>query len=205
MSVKADLTVNPKATPVSDTGLQAAGFCDDLAERASRWHEGAALVEDLTPDEITTLGALMPKVRAQAGQALIREGETGDWMLLLLSGTIDVTKAAETGAPSRLAVIKGGRAVGEMSMLDGSPRYATCTALEDVEAAVLTRATISALIREHPGIGAKLLVQLTQLLARRLRNTSNQVVRLLQKQGDGGLDGKSRRWTDKATEVPTSG
>lgn len=198
------LTENPNATAMADTGLQAAGFCDDLAERASRWHEGAALVEDLTPDEITTLGALMPKVRAQAGQALIREGETGDWMLLLLSGTIDVTKATETGTPSRLAVIKGGRAVGEMSMLDGSPRYATCTALEDVEAAMLTRATISALIREHPGIGAKLLVQLTQLLARRLRNTSNQVVRLLQKQGDGDLDGKLRRWTDKATEVPAA-
>lgn len=167
----------------ADSGLEPDGFCDDLADRASLWHHGAALVEDLTPAEIATLGSWMPKVRAKAGQVLIREGEIGNWMLLLLSGSVDVTKATETGAPSRLAVIKGGAAVGEMSMLDGSPRYATCTAIEDIEAAVLTRAAISTLIREHPGIGAKLLVQLTQLLARRLRNTSNQVVRMVQKFG----------------------
>jgi CRP/FNR family transcriptional regulator, cyclic AMP receptor protein len=65
-------------------------------------------------------------------------------------------------------------------MLDGSPRYATCTAIDEVEAGVLTRATVAALIREHPAIGAKLLVKLTQLLAQRLRNTSNQVVKLVQ-------------------------
>ena len=57
------------------------------------------------------------------------------------------------------------------------PRYATCTALDDVEAGVLTRAAIAQLIREQPGVGAKLLVKLTQLLAQRLRNTSNQLVK----------------------------
>ena len=170
------------AHSIEASGLEITGYCDDFAERASLWQHGAALVEDLTPAEIAILGALMPKVRAKAGQALIREGDTGDWMLLLLSGTVDVTKARDSGVPSRVAVIQTGAAVGEMSLLDGSPRYATCTAISDVEAAVLTRATISGLIKEHPAIGAKLLVQLTQLLARRLRNASNQVVRLVQKQ-----------------------
>jgi CRP-like cAMP-binding protein len=65
-------------------------------------------------------------------------------------------------------------------MLDGEPRYATCTALDDVEAAVLTRAAVGKLIHDHPAVGAKLLVKITQLLAQRLRNTSNQLVRKLQ-------------------------
>ena len=57
---------------------------------------------------------------------------------------------------------------------------ATCTAIEAVDVAVITRPAIVRLIDKHPAVGAKLLVKLTQLLAQRLRHTSNQVVRLLE-------------------------
>ena len=164
-------------------GLQFDGVCTGLSRHAAQWRQTAALLEDLSFDEADALGALMPLVRARAGQALIKEGDVGDWMLLLLSGTVEVIKTSEAGEVSRLAVIKQGAAVGEMSMLDAAPRYATCLAIEDVQAGVLTRAVIARLIQEHPAIGAKLLVKLTQLLAQRLRNTSNQLVKLLQKQG----------------------
>ena len=66
-------------------------------------------------------------------------------------------------------------------MLDGGPRYASCRALSDVEFGVLTRAAVAALITDHPAVGAKVLVKITQLLAQRLRNTSNQLLRQLQK------------------------
>ena len=82
---------------------------------------------------------------------------------------------------SRLGVTTEGAVLGEMSMFDRDVRYATCTAIDAVEAAVLSRAAIGQLIRQHPGVGAKLMVKITQLLAQRLRNTSNRLVRLLQK------------------------
>lgn len=161
-------------------GLQLDGTCSGLSRYGLQWRQTAALLEDLTAQEADTLGVLMPMLRARAGQALIRQGEVGDWMLLLLSGTVDVIKTSESGEKSRLAVVKQGAAVGEMSMLDGAPRYASCLAIEDVQAGVLTRNMIAHLIQDHPAIGAKLLVKLTQLLAQRLRNTSNQLVKLLQ-------------------------
>lgn len=164
-------------------GLEIDGVCTGLSGYSAQWRQTAALLEDLSTDEADALGSLMPLVRARAGQALIKEGDVGDWMLLLLSGTVDVIKTSDAGEVSRLAVIKQGAAVGEMSMLDAAPRYATCLAIEDVQAGVLTRAVIAQLIQDHPAIGAKLLVKLTQLLAQRLRNTSNQLVKLLQKQG----------------------
>ena len=170
----------PIEAQLRQAGLEQLGFCTDLSSHAPKWRHDAALLEDLTPAETDTLGALMPLVRARPGQALIKEGDAGDWMLLILSGTVDVTKQSEHGAPSRLAVIKHGAAVGEMSMLDAAPRYASCVAIDEVEAGVLTRATIARLIQDHPAIGAKLLVKLTQLLAQRLRNTSNRLVKLLQ-------------------------
>lgn len=173
-------TVNPTPSieqQLQSAGLELLGTCMGLSLYTPGWRHGMALLEDLTPREMDALGALMPKVRAQAGQVLICEGDMGDWMLLLLDGTVDVTKKTGPGGASRLAVIKQGAAVGEMSMFDAAPRYASCLAIETVEAGVLTRGTIARLIEDHPAVGAKLLVKLTQMLAQRLRNTSNQLVR----------------------------
>lgn len=183
MAAPAALTPDDLVARLALSGLHTVGFCNQLSQRTAQWLHEAALLEGFTSEEANTLGALMPRAEIPAGQALIKEGDTGDWMLLLLDGSVDVTKTTETGVQTRLAVIQVGAAVGEMSMLDGSPRNATCTAITPVECAVLTRATIADLIQNHPAIGAKLLVKLTQLLAQRLRNTSNQVVKLVQAAG----------------------
>ena len=174
---------SPVLTPVEallrGRGLELLGHCQDLSNRFPQWKHDAMLLEDLSHTEADALGSFMPLLRASAQQPLIVEGEVGDWMLLLLSGTVDVTKRSDSGAVSRLAVIKAGASVGEMSMMDGAPRYASCVALEEVHAGLLTRDAIKLLIRDHPAIGAKLLVKLTQMLAQRLRNTSNQLVKTL--------------------------
>jgi CRP-like cAMP-binding protein len=169
-------------------GLQLLGPCSPLSVRPEILLV-SPLLRDFTPEEVDLLGASMLRVRAQPGQVLIAEGEASDWMMLLLQGAVDVGKrkigagmdSEEPGDVTRLAVVKEGAVIGEMSMLDGEPRYASCWALGEVEAAVLSRAAVGHLISEHPGVGAKLLVKLTQLLAQRLRNTSNQLVKLLQK------------------------
>jgi len=171
-------------------GLEVLGSCQKMSGRGPALLQHSALLEDFTLKELDTLGEAMLLIRAQPGQVLIAEGDAGDWMLLLLSGTVDVTKTtpADDDDPdahenrSRLGVTTEGAALGEMSMFDRDVRYATCTAIDAVEAAVLSRAAIGQLIRQHPGVGAKLMVKITQLLAQRLRNTSNRLVRMLQKQ-----------------------
>ncbi len=170
-------------------GLEVLGSCQKMSGRGPALLQHSALLEDFTMKELDTLGEAMLLIRAQPGQVLIAEGDAGDWLLLLLSGTVDVTKItpADDDDPdavdnkSRLGVTTEGAVLGEMSMFDRDVRYATCTAIDAVEAAVLSRAAIGQLIRQHPGVGAKLMVKITQLLAQRLRNTSNRLVRLLQK------------------------
>jgi len=166
-------------------GLEVLGPCDQL----SRWPgimQQSPLLEDFRQEEVDVLGSLMLHVRAQPGQMLIVEGEVNDWMMLLLRGTVDVGKRIgpdaapeERGDNTRLAVLRTGAVLGEMSMFDGEPRYASCWALSEVEAAVLDRGAVGLLVRTRPDIGAKLVVKLTQLLAQRLRNTSSQLVKLL--------------------------
>lgn len=168
--------------------LEVLGPC----ERLSQWQglvEHSVLLQDFTPAEVDALGALMLHVRAKPGQMLIVEGAADDWMMLLLRGTVDVGKRvgpeAERevrGDNTRLAVLRTGAVLGEMSMFDGEPRYASCWALSEVEAAVLDRGAVARLVQVRPEVGAKLLVKLTQLLAQRLRNTSSQLVKVLRRQ-----------------------
>ena len=189
---------------LQSAGLQVVDHCQRLASYSPDLLEHSPLLEDFTPEEADVLAASMLLVRAAPGQVLIREGDSGDWMMLILKGTVDVTKHIELradegteslpgpvpdvagvarmeSAESRVAVLQRGAAIGEMSMLDSGLRYTTCTAIEPVEAGVLGSHAIGLLIRDHPGIGAKLLVKITQLMAQRLRNVSNQLVKLLQK------------------------
>jgi CRP/FNR family transcriptional regulator, cyclic AMP receptor protein len=189
---------------LQSAGLQVVDHCERLASYSPDLLEHSPLLEDFTPEEADVLAASMLLVRAAPGQVLIREGDAGDWMMLILKGTVDVTKHIEVRADdaaestpgsvpdvagvvkmesteSRVAVLQRGAAIGEMSMLDSGLRYTTCTAIEPVEAGVLGSHAIGLLIRDHPGVGAKLLVKITQLMAQRLRNVSNQLVKLLQK------------------------
>jgi len=169
-------------------GLEVLGPCEKLSKMPMLM-QNSALLQDFTPAEADTLGEAMLRIRAHAGQRLIAEDEASDWMMVLLRGTVDVGKrriGADADSPdpadiTRLAVLKEGATLGEMSMLDGEPRYASCWALVEVEAALLTRAAVAGLIKDHPAVGAKLLVKITQLLAQRLRNTSSQLVKVLQR------------------------
>lgn len=171
-----------------DAGLEVLGPCERLSQWAGVTGHGS-LLEDFLPPEVDVVGSLMLHVRAQPGQMLIVEDQVNDWMMLLLRGTVDVGKRigpeAEPevrGDNTRLAVLRTGSVLGEMSMFDGEPRYASCWALSEVEAAVLDRPAVARLIDARPDIGAKLLVRLTQLLAQRLRNTSSQLVKVLRRQ-----------------------
>lgn len=170
--------MKPVEQELASRGVEILGPCTGLAQYSETLLQESALLDNFTQAEAEALGSVMTRVRAKPGQVLISEGTTGDWMMLLLKGTVDVTKVSARGTPSRLAVIKSGASVGEMSMLDSAPRYATCSAIEEVEAGVLTRDAIQRLIHERPAIGAKLLVKLTQILAQRLRNTGNELVRV---------------------------
>ena len=66
--------------------------------------------------------------------------------------------------------------LGEMSMIDGEPRFATCVAAERCMIAVLTRESLARIILEQPILGAKILMELVLMLSQRLRQTSSKLV-----------------------------
>ncbi len=146
------------------------------------------LLENFSPAEVRLLAHFMDVYRAEPGMEIIREGEGGDFMTMLIEGRVEVQKRDRWNTPQPIAVVEAGRTLGEMSMIDGEPRFATCVATEPVLFAVLTRENLARIIVEQPMLGAKILMELVLMLSQRLRNTGG---RLLQ-----ALDEKSQRAHD---------
>jgi CRP-like cAMP-binding protein len=106
-------------------------------------------------------------------------------MLMLLEGRIEVHKRDRWNTPQLLASVESGRTLGEMSMIDGEPRFASCVAVEPSLIAVLDREGLARIIVEQPLLGAKLLMELVLMLSQRLRATSQRLLGLLDEQSQG--------------------
>lgn len=138
-----------------------------------------ALLENLSSAEVRLLAQFMRVYRAGPGTEIIREGEGGDFMLMLLEGRVEARKRDRWHAPQLIAQVEAGRTLGEMSMIDGEPRFATCVALDPVLMAVLDRENLARIIVEQPLLGAKVLMELVLMLSQRLRATSSQLLGLM--------------------------
>jgi CRP-like cAMP-binding protein len=101
------------------------------------------LLENFSTAEVRLLAHFMDVYRAPAGVEIIREGEGGDFMLMLIEGKVEVQKQDRWNTPQLIAVVEAGKTLGEMSMIDGEPRFATCIAVEPTLVAVLDRENLA--------------------------------------------------------------
>lgn len=155
-----------------------------LVDASGSAHEAARLLRaptalmQLSETEALTVVSFMRPRRYKAGATVIRQGEADDtgFMVLVLGGEITVEKLqASRNAPVTLSVLGPGSLIGEMSLVDGEARSASCTASTDVTCAVLTREALEALIAEQPATAAKLMTAIASRLAERLRESGQKL------------------------------
>src|SRR5437764_10687219 len=144
------------------------------------------LLEHFSLGEVSTLAHFMDMYRAETGMEIIREGDGGDFMLMLVQGKVEVHKRDRWNTPQLLATVEAGRTLGEMSMIDGEARCATCIAAEPTLIAVLDRESLARIIAEQPLLGAKILMELVLMLSQRLRSTSERLLGMLDEQQAAG-------------------
>jgi CRP-like cAMP-binding protein len=160
-----------------------------------------ALMQLSEAEALTVVGFMRPK-RFRNGTLIIRQGETADtgYMVLVLDGEITVESLiARRVNPVTVTVLGPGSLIGEMALVDGAARSASCTASSDVLCAVLTRDALEALIDEQPATAAKLMTAVAQRLAERLRDSSHklqvysQLVQTMQQEIDKLMPTPDRR------------
>jgi len=118
-----------------------------------------------TPRELRTVARFVETAELPAGTHLVREGEEGDAMFVLLEGAAVVKTGARV-----LARVGEGDYFGELALLDGEPRAADVVAETDVTVAVLGIRMFRTLVRELPDLAEQLLAGLaTELRAARAK------------------------------------
>ncbi|HEY6239996.1 MAG TPA: cyclic nucleotide-binding domain-containing protein [Burkholderiales bacterium] len=156
--------------------LESLGDATPFADRIHELITFSPLFENFNLGEIRALSGFMHVYRTEPGAEIIREGEAGDFMVFLIEGGIEVFKQDRWNAPRLIAVIAPGQSFGEMSMIDGEPRFASCIAADSCVISVLSRDSLARIILEQPSLGAKILMELVLMLSQRLRLTSSKLL-----------------------------
>ncbi|RZL60658.1 MAG: cyclic nucleotide-binding domain-containing protein [Variovorax sp.] len=163
----------------------------DLRAHAARLLMAAAPWAQLGAEDALTLIDAMRPVFAPSGSIVMEEGDAieTDYMALVLEG--EVRAESSTGVAGEevvISIIGPGGLIGEMGVIDGAPRSATCTALTDLKLATLSRHALMGLIDKQPMVAARLLMAISAGLSERLREsnrrlrTLSQVTRALQRE-----------------------
>jgi len=156
--------------------LESLGSAEQFAGQIHGLITFSPLFENFNLAEVSLLSRFMQVYRCEPGIEIIRESETGDFMVFLIEGRIEVFKQDKWNAPRLIALIGPGQSFGEMSMIDGEPRFASCVAAESCTMAVLSRDSLARIILEQPTLGAKILMELVLMLSQRLRQTSSKLI-----------------------------
>ncbi len=118
--------------------------------------ENIPLFSGVPGEELVSLLTAIEPVRVKPGENIVEEGETGDSLFLIASGTVRVWTRGDDGEKIPLAALGASDFFGEISLLTGRPRTATVTALTEVELLRLDRETVAELRQKHPDIETSL-------------------------------------------------
>jgi|SRR5215211_6151601 len=119
----------------------------------------APLFEGLSRKELTQLARVSEDLEIPAGKALCKEGETGQEFFVLVEGEAEVRRKGK-----RVTTRGAGDFVGEISLLEDTPRTATVVAKTPLRVFVLTRRDFRRLVDDNPNVERKVL----RALARRV-------------------------------------
>jgi signal transduction histidine kinase len=114
------------------------------------------LFEGLSPAECAAAEAVGHRHVFAPGTAIIREGERGDAMYLIMRGEAEMTKRAPSGKELVWITLGPGSFFGEMTLLHSAPRFATCTSKTEVETLVYRKPELEQVIALSPQIGLNL-------------------------------------------------
>jgi CRP/FNR family transcriptional regulator, cyclic AMP receptor protein len=148
------------------------------ADRAAEMLSAPSALLQLDHQEARTVVAYMRPHKIPEGTTFIREGNTDetDFMLLVLDGHFAVeTIVVSRTQPITVTVLGPGSLIGEMGLLDGAPRSASCTAMSDLRCAILTRDALNQLLNDDPRTAAKLMMAISLRIAQRMRENQDKL------------------------------
>ncbi len=128
----------------------------------------APLFAAIGPTAARALYESMNRIELLRGKAVFHEGDLGDRLYLIDSGSVKLGRRSPDGRENLLSVLGPGEMFGELSLFDPGPRTATATAVNDALLLELSHDKLIMYLERYPAVAKHLL----EALARRLRRTN---------------------------------
>jgi len=132
----------------------------ELAKRL----KGVGILGALSQSQLRTLAKWAEVVDFDAGETVVKQGDKGDGLYLILDGAAEVRRGSQT-----LARLSSGQFFGEMSLFDNLPRSADVVAARDSKMAVLQKWEFWGFAASQPGV----LLSILEEMSHRLRAADN--------------------------------
>ena len=126
----------------------------------------------MDPPAIAAFDAAVRLRSYRAGQVIYRQGEPGNEMYRIVSGSVRLSVGSSDGREVVFVIFRDGACFGDSSMVDGGARPQTAEAIGDTSVQMLDRAGFEALRRDHARFGDAMM----RLLAAQMRAISEQFV-----------------------------
>ncbi len=115
------------------------------------------LFHRLAPKDREALGARIDVERFEAGAEMFSHGDPGGSMFVIRSGIVELYFKNDTGDHISLEIVGPGQFFGEISLLDGGARTTSALVKQDLEALVIDRGDLEALVAASPDAAMSLL------------------------------------------------
>ncbi len=130
--------------------------------------KGMQMFRFLSYKELVRVGTIAEMVELAADQVVFTQGQPGDSMYVVVSGSMRLAKG-----DTIVAELGKGQHFGEMSLVDRSVRSLTATANEPTRLVAISRKDFYEIIKREPASAVKMLWSFVQVLGQRLRKTTN--------------------------------
>lgn len=140
---------------------------------------GVDFLRDLRDEELRLLLPGVTVLKFGAGEVIVREGDQGDSLYLIRSGTVEVLATAGDGKQVHIRDLQRPTFFGEIALMTGEPRNATIRARTDAELLELSREGFTELFKAHPEAAA----QIGEIIALRMSETREMLAAAPQEDG----------------------
>lgn len=142
--------------------------------RVAEFLRQIATLRSLTQDDIVMLAETLREHHFEDGAVICEEGDEADGLYIIAKGGVDVCKRLIADQAQVLATLRPGAMVGEVSLIDGGQRSATCVAKGDTVLLSLERIEFDALFKSNSSLAFRFVEIIAIDLSLRLRSADDQ-------------------------------
>ena len=134
-----------------------------------------AFFNNFESQELDIISRHMSLRDIEKDEVVFEEGEKGNYMCFVAEGSLNIVKDIDGKKNVIISTVSRGKSLGEMAMVDLSPRSATVIGARKTELVIMGRQAFDLILERNPKIGVKLLSGVARMLSLHLRQASGRL------------------------------